>query len=206
MSRRLCPTRFTTKMLVGVVVILCLASSTTVAAFVSARQLPTHSTRLFAGANDDKNNRNKNEWGIPHPDDLPVLSDRILKVLPNGGRISLLGSGPGDPELLTLKAARLLQDPDALVVADRLVSDEILRLIRGEIKTARKWPGCAELAQDEIYQWCHEGLQQGKHVIRLKIGDPFVFGRGGEEVLQFRRYGVEAEVVPVCAGRRLLLV
>ena len=130
---------------------------------------------------------------------MPILSDTIRPVLPNGGRISLIGSGPGDPELLTLKAARMLQEPDALVVADRLVSDEILQLVphRSQIKTARKLPGCAELAQDEIYQWCHEGLQQGKHVIRLKIGDPFVFGRGGEEVLQFRKYGVEPEVVPV---------
>ncbi len=51
-------------------------------------------------------------------------------------------------------------------------------------------------AQDEIFQWCLDGLQAGKHVVRLKIGDPFVFGRGGEEVLQFRQYGVEPTVIP----------
>ncbi|KAL3907240.1 MAG: hypothetical protein SGARI_003632 [Bacillariaceae sp.] len=95
-----------------------------------------------------------------------------------------------------MKAVKLLQDPDALVIVDRLVSQEIKDLIQGEIKVARKLPGCAELAQEEIYWWTHQGLAAGKHVIRLKIGDPFVFGRGGEEVLKFRHFGVESKVVP----------
>ncbi len=63
-------------------------------------------------------------------------------------------------------------------------------------KIANKTPGCQMAAQDEIFQWCLDGLQAGKHVVRLKIGDPFVFGRGGEEVLQFRQYGVEPTVIP----------
>lgn len=50
---------------------------------------------------------------------------------------------------------------------------------------------------NKIYEWCKEGLDAGKHVIRLKIGDPFVFGRGGEEVLKFREFGVEPKVIPV---------
>jgi uroporphyrin-III C-methyltransferase len=95
-----------------------------------------------------------------------------------------------------MAAHRLLSDPNALVIADRLVSQEILDLIAGEIKVARKLPGCAELAQEEIYWWAYQGLNQGKHVVRLKIGDPFVFGRGGEEVLTFRRFGVESKVIP----------
>ena len=54
----------------------------------------------------------------------------------------------------------------------------------------------------QIYEWCKEGLEAGKHVIRLKIGDPFVFGRGGEEVIKFREFGVEPKVIPVscCAS------
>jgi siroheme synthase len=119
-------------------------------------------------------------------------------ALPNGGRVTMVGSGPGDPDLLTVAAYKLLtENPDALVIVDRLVSPEILALIKGEVKIARKMPGCADLAQEEIYWWAYQGLNQGKHVIRLKIGDPFVFGRGGEEVLTFRNFGVEAAVIPV---------
>ena len=122
----------------------------------------------------------------------------IPDALSNGGRVTLVGSGPGDPDLLTVSAYKLLtENPDALVIADRLVSPEILNLIPGDIKTARKLPGCAELAQQEIYWWAYQALNQGRHVIRLKIGDPFVFGRGGEEVLTFRRFGVQPKVIPV---------
>jgi|Transcript_20241 uroporphyrin-III C-methyltransferase len=138
----------------------------------------------------------QNEWGIPSRDVLDPLSPTPLEQLGNGGKITLVGSGPGDPDLLTVKAYQLLQDPDAVVIADRLVSQEILDLVKGEIKVARKLPGCAENAQAEIYWWAYQGLAEGKHVIRLKIGDPFVFGRGGEEVLQFREFGVESKVVP----------
>lgn len=61
---------------------------------------------------------------------------------------------------------------------------------------ARKYPGCAEQAQREIYRWMREGLSAGKHVVRLKIGDPYIFGRGGEEVLEMRKLGVEPHLVP----------
>jgi hypothetical protein len=144
-----------------------------------------------------------NEWGIPHSDDLPPLTKYTTKpvprVLPNGGRVTLVGSGPGDPDLLTITAYKLLTtaDSNTVVIVDRLVSPEILQLIGCEYKVARKLPGCAELAQEEIYWWAYQALNAGKHVIRLKIGDPFVFGRGGEEVLCFRRFGVDPVVVPV---------
>jgi len=111
------------------------------------------------------------------------------------GTITLVGAGPGDPELLTVKAHKALESAD-LVVSDRLVSKEILDLVKGELLVARKLPGCAIEAQREIFRWCADGILAGKNVVRLKIGDPFVFGRGGEEVHEFRRLGVEAAVVP----------
>lgn len=153
----------------------------------------------------DSDSSKQNEWGIPYHDDLPPLgplSSKPPTKLPNGAQLTLLGSGPGDPDLLTVAAYKLLttDTENKIIVTDRLVSKEILDLIpKGtEVKVARKLPGCAELAQEELYWWCYQGLNQGKHVIRLKIGDPFVFGRGGEEVLTFRSLGLEATVVPVC--------
>lgn len=117
----------------------------------------------------------------------------------------MVGSGPGDPDLLTVSAYKLLtttaDNSNTIVISDRLVSPEILSLISCDVKVARKLPGCAELAQEEIYWWTYQALNQGKHVIRLKIGDPFVFGRGGEEVLCFRRFGVEPVIIPVSSFR-----
>jgi len=111
------------------------------------------------------------------------------------GEVTLVGAGPGDPDLLTVAALKALKTAD-LVVADRLVSAEILELVEGELKVARKLPGCAHEAQREIFRWCVEALLEGKNVARLKIGDPFVFGRGGEEVIEFRRLGFEPKVIP----------
>lgn len=129
----------------------------------------------------------------------PALNDMTTPALGSValGSVSLVGAGPGDPELLTVKAARVLGNPDALVVADRLVSGAVLELVKGELRVARKLPGCAEQAQQEIYRWVSEAVLRGRSVVRLKIGDPFVFGRGSEEVLWFRDHlGVECDVVP----------
>lgn len=110
--------------------------------------------------------------------------------------VALVGAGPGDPELLTVKALRHITNPEALVIADRLVSPEVLDLVQGELRVAEKRPGCADKAQNQIYDWVRQGLAANRTVVRLKIGDPFVFGRGGEEVLEFRKMGYEADVVP----------
>ncbi len=135
---------------------------------------------------------------FPNSQTLAPLSSHVMSQLPNGGRITLVGSGPGDPSLLTVAADRLLRDPNVIVIADRLVSDEIMDLLAtSNVHVARKWPGCAEQAQEEIYHWTYQALLQGRHVVRLKIGDPFVFGRGAEEVLTFRKWGVEPKVIPV---------
>lgn len=170
----------------------------------SAAALGYTNDRDNAQGGDDKSTKGEaavskidNEWGIPDSKTLEPLSPVPLDKLPNGGEITLVGSGPGDPDLLTVSAYRLLRDPDVMVISDRLVSEEILDVIASsDVKIARKLPGCAEFAQEEIYAWTHEGLKAGKHVVRLKIGDPFVFGRGGEEVLKFRRFGVEPTVIP----------
>jgi uroporphyrin-III C-methyltransferase len=120
--------------------------------------------------------------------------DSKMEVIPLG-TVSLVGAGPGDPNLLTIGAMKLL-DQASLVISDRLVSKEILNLIKCEVRIARKRPGCAEEAQEEIYDWTKEAVLAGKHVVRLKIGDPFLFGRGGEEVLEFRKLGIEPLLVP----------
>lgn len=123
--------------------------------------------------------------------------NKLPEVLENGGRVTLVGAGPGDPDLLTMAAYRVVTDPKACIIVDRLVSEEILALIpNGNYKVARKYPGCANIAQEEIYTWVKEALEAGQHVVRLKIGDPFVFGRGGEEVLKFRSFGVEPKIIP----------
>ena len=105
------------------------------------------------------------------------------------GSVTLVGAGPGDPELLTLQAYKLLKNA-SLVIADRLISPEILDLIDCEYRVARKAPGCADKAQEEINKWVIDGVKEGKNVVRLKIGDPFLFGRGGEEILEVLFYPI----------------
>ncbi|PWN45769.1 hypothetical protein IE81DRAFT_319606 [Ceraceosorus guamensis] len=116
------------------------------------------------------------------------------------GRIHLVGSGPGHPGLLTMMAHDLLTSPSThLILSDKLVPAPILRLIPSTtpLVIARKFPGNAEGAQSELIALALKGaIEEGKTVVRLKQGDPFVYGRGGEEVLAFRRAGIEATVVP----------
>ncbi|KAF9171078.1 hypothetical protein BGX21_007785 [Mortierella sp. AD011] len=148
-------------------------------------------------------------------------------------RLILVGAGPGDPELLTRKAVRLLEEAD-LVVADRLIPMEVIDLAKGEVRIAPKKrtvlpieqtqtdaspipstsadnstvsssdsevaesakSKSSDFIQDQLNEWCLQGLLEGKTVVRLKQGDPFIFGRGAEEILFFRSHGFEAEVVP----------
>ena len=133
-------------------------------------------------------------WRVSKPyTPLRLLS--TAQSSPSLGTVSLVGAGPGDPNLLTIQAMKLLQNA-SLVISDRLVSQEILSLITCELKIAKKRPGCAEEAQREIYSWMKEAVLEGKNVVRLKIGDPFLFGRGGEEVLEMRKLGIECQVSP----------
>lgn len=113
------------------------------------------------------------------------------------GRVYLIGAGPGDPGLLTIKGKKILEKADA-VVYDHLVGDRILAFVnpRAELIYVGKISGQHALTQDKINELLVEKASQGKAVARLKGGDPFLFGRGGEEALFVRENGIEFEVVP----------
>jgi uroporphyrin-III C-methyltransferase / precorrin-2 dehydrogenase / sirohydrochlorin ferrochelatase len=112
------------------------------------------------------------------------------------GHVSLVGAGPGDPELLTVRAVHALAEAD-LVLYDSLVSLEVLALApRAQRFSVGKRAGRASMRQETIHTLMIRTARRGKRVVRLKGGDPFVFGRGGEEVLALRAAGVPCEVVP----------
>lgn len=114
-----------------------------------------------------------------------------------GGRVALVGAGPGDPELITLKGWRLLTEAD-VVVADRLVPGLLLDELRPDVELvdASKIPYGPSRAQEEINRILVDRALAGKVVVRLKGGDPYVFGRGGEELLACAEAGVPVTVVP----------
>lgn len=112
------------------------------------------------------------------------------------GFVSLVGAGPGDPELLTLKAARRLAEAD-LLLYDGLVPAAITALAtRAQHFCVSKRAGRPAVDQETIHQVMIRGARRGKRVVRLKNGDPFLLGRGGEEALALRAAGVPFEVVP----------
>lgn len=111
--------------------------------------------------------------------------------------VFIVGAGPGDPGLLTLKAAECLKKAD-VVVYDRLVSDEILAMVpdHAEKIFAGKAARDHFMPQDQINQTLVDYAKQNKTVVRLKGGDPFIFGRGSEEALVLAEHGVDFEIVP----------
>lgn len=112
-------------------------------------------------------------------------------------KVYLVGAGPGDPDLLTIKAARLIGQAD-VILYDRLVSSEILTLAKpgAELVYVGKEKGCAEETQRRIFGELTLNALRGRVVLRLKGGDPMVFGRGGEEWAYLAQLGVDVEVVP----------
>jgi uroporphyrin-III C-methyltransferase / precorrin-2 dehydrogenase / sirohydrochlorin ferrochelatase len=113
------------------------------------------------------------------------------------GRVSIVGAGPGDPELLTVRALHRIESADVLV-HDRLVDPSILAHARADARRiyVGKMRGCHAMEQGQINALLVDLARDGWHVVRLKGGDPFVFGRGGEELLHLRAHGIDAEIVP----------
>ncbi|MGZ7029993.1 MAG: uroporphyrinogen-III C-methyltransferase [Terriglobales bacterium] len=122
--------------------------------------------------------------------------------MPQPGKVYLVGAGPGHPELLTLKAAELIRGGD-VIVYDRLIQEEVIALARPSAERIYmgKPVGKHDSRQDEVNELLVRKAREGKVVIRLKGGDPFVFGRGGEEAEYLAGHGIPFEVIPgVCSA------
>lgn len=128
----------------------------------------------------------------------PVDGDiETISASPPVGRVTLVGAGPGDADLLTLKAVRALQSAD-VILFDDLVSSEVLELARREAKRmlVGKRAARESCRQEDINAMMLTLARQGKHVVRLKSGDPMIFGRAGEEIEMLESHGIAVSVVP----------
>ncbi|WP_042168965.1 uroporphyrinogen-III C-methyltransferase [Paenibacillus gorillae] len=128
------------------------------------------------------------------------MSDIILAEtvrIGGAGTVYIVGAGPGDPELITVKAMRRIQAAD-VILYDRLVNPSLLDYARSDAERiyCGKAPGAHSMPQEEINRTLADYALRGKTVVRLKGGDPFVFGRGSEEALELASQGIPYEIVP----------
>jgi len=143
----------------------------------------------------------KNSWlntndsvksGECHPSDTTDIKEKRC-----AGEVFLVGAGPGDPDLLTIKAAKLLNTAD-VVLYDALISEDILSMVNDTAQKIHvgKRASCHFVSQAQTNQLLVKYAKQGKRVIRLKGGDPFIFGRGGEELQFLAEQHIPFQVVP----------
>jgi uroporphyrin-III C-methyltransferase/precorrin-2 dehydrogenase/sirohydrochlorin ferrochelatase len=136
-------------------------------------------------------------WNAPDHNPIEADFDALIEAAPATGRVTLVGAGPGDPELLTLKAVRALQSA-TVILYDDLVGPDVLELARREARRiavgkSGKGPSCK---QSEINARIVELAMAGENVVRLKGGDPLIFGRATEEIVACKAAGVEVSLIP----------